>query len=111
MAQLYIQFTSAQEELLPKKKFSFKSRPRKAAAPKPTVNPGLALAREASSTPAVPLGDSGKNQTHFSGKEKELIAPMVRFSSVTIVLGLDPVVLCVCVCVCCCRVVRFSRVM
>ena len=78
VAQLYTQFCAAQDQLLPKKRFSFKARPGKATAPKPTVNPSLALAREeGGSAPAVPLGDTGQQLTRFSGKEKQLIAPTV----------------------------------
>jgi hypothetical protein len=75
MTQLYAQFTSVQEQLLPKKRFSFKARPKKTGvAPKPTVNPSLSQARDTGRSPPV-LPDPDPNQARFTGREKELIAP------------------------------------
>ena len=84
MTQLYAQFTSLQEQLLPKKTFSFKARPRKApAGPKPAVGSGISQASDTERAPPPLLLLVDPNQTQFSGKEKELIAPAVSIYSGT----------------------------
>ena len=83
MSELYAQFGAVQEELLPKKKFSFKDRPRKTGAPKPTVNPSLALGGGvAGRVPvAVAPGDGDQNTTKLSGRKNEVIEPSVSWPS------------------------------
>ena len=75
ISQLQAQVATAQDQLLPKKKFAFKSRPRKATPAKSSHNPtppSSSLAAAAASTPSPSLG-AAEAQSGFRGREKELL--------------------------------------
>ena len=75
MIELLVQVGTAQDQLLPKKKFAFKSRPKKSAPAKsstdPTPPPPPPPA-DAVSTQNSPLGH--QNLTGFSSKENEVLS-------------------------------------
>ena len=73
ISQLQVQVTTTQDQLLPKKKFAFKSRPKKAAPAKPNPTPTLPSSVAAVSTPSASLGAEIQSGLGFRGREKELL--------------------------------------
>ena len=82
ISQLQAQISTTQDQLLPKKKFAFKSRPMKAtpatSSHEPTP-PSSSLAVAAVSTPSASLGAEPQGGSGFRGREKELLTLPVSF--------------------------------
>lgn len=71
MGQLQVEIATTQDQLLPKKKFTFKSRPKKERAENPKSDP---LPPVTASAPRVHRVEVTQNQTGFRNREKELLA-------------------------------------